>query len=430
LFKAVSHVSRLAWRAGLTVGILLGLAFAGIVLAAYKAEMNSLQTRMKSVAKQVRTSLHVALRPIELEKVQWGDTAVSVAVYEDSRLVSALGGIRPLNRLGFHHTEDSGGDFFSWGESDRGYTVVAAVDWMPIEDDLQRLGLILAGLWLPLVGMVSIMAGWAARATFSPLRDLTRQATRLGRGEVSRRLEVRDDAEFQEFTNALNGFLERLEGSIRREERFAIDLAHELRTPLTSLRGRIETTLRQGRDAENYELALSAIGRDVDRVIALSEALLLSTTTLKSSGTCDLAEAVHSSEARWLDRFVNAGVGLDSTTESSLVSIDGALVEILLDNLLGNALRVSPPGTMVNIRCVEGELSVEDEGPGVETGTEKLIFDRFYRSKIESGEGFGVGLSICQRLVDQANGRIRAENRETGGLRVTVQLPTVKPVGL
>jgi hypothetical protein len=420
---AISHVARLARRAGATAAILLGLAFGGIVFAAYKAEKNSIETRLKSVATQVQSSLDTALHPIELDKIRWGDTAVSVSVFESGRLISAFGGIRPPERLGFRHIESGREDFFCFGEKYRGFEIVAAIDWVPIEDDLQRLGLILAGLWLPLVGMISILAAWAAKATFAPLRDLTQQATQLGRWQISQRLAVQDDGEFQEFTVALNGFLARLEESIRREERFAIDLAHELRTPLTTLRGRIETSLLQERDVAGYTAVLLSIGRDVDRVIALSEALLLSTTEVHTPGRSDLAISVEQAEARWLDRYVRAEVMLESHTLSSFVAMDESQIGILLDNLLGNALRVSPAGSSVTMTVLAGELRVDDEGPGVAAGTEAMIFDRFYRSDLSHGEGFGVGLSICQRLVAQAGGRIRAENRIEGGLRVTVNLP-------
>jgi signal transduction histidine kinase len=393
-------------------------------LAAYKSETNSIQTRLRSVVRQVRTEVKLTSEPIRFDQVHWGDTAISVAVYRGAALESAIGGIRPPRALGFRHIEDERGDFYTYGEPEGEQTIVASVDWVPIEGDLQRLGLILAGLWLPLVGLVGVLAAWAARATFAPLRDLTRQATQLGRRNIDRRLEVHDDAEFQEFTAALNGFLDRLEHSVRREERFAVDLAHELRTPLTVLRGRVETVLLQDRPRDEYVSVVRGLQRDIERLIALSEALLLSTESPAAHGESELASALDQAESRWLDRYVTAGVSLEVHSVTASVAIDDRQIAILLDNLLGNALRVSPRGGKVQLVGSPTGFFVADEGPGIPVGTERQIFDRFFRTTPTPGEGFGIGLSICHRLVRQAQGTIWAENLPERGLRVTVHLPT------
>ena len=111
-----------------------------------------------------------------------------------------------------------------------------------------------------------------------------------------------------------------------------------------------------------------------------------------------------------------------------LVSMDMVLMTQVLVNLLDNALKYSPPESSIEItaRTHDRQLFIEvlDRGPGVPEHDLQRIFDKFYRIPVPEGAGgTGLGLSICKGIVEAHGGRIRAENRAGGGLRIAIQLP-------
>jgi len=103
-----------------------------------------------------------------------------------------------------------------------------------------------------------------------------------------------------------------------------------------------------------------------------------------------------------------------------------------LVNLLENAAKYTPPGTVIGVTAsVETDrLSVEvwDEGPGLPAGREQTLFEKFTRGQAESAApGVGLGLAICRAVIEAHGGQIRAENRASGGARFTFTLPLETP---
>ena len=119
---------------------------------------------------------------------------------------------------------------------------------------------------------------------------------------------------------------------------------------------------------------------------------------------------------------------------SSLVPIDGLLIQQVFINLLENAAKYSPAGTPLEISATRDgdrlQVVVADRGPGIKPGDELRVFDKFYRSETARHQsGVGLGLSICREIVALHGGTIRAENRAAagkgGGLAIIFDLPIV-----
>jgi two-component system sensor histidine kinase KdpD len=113
-----------------------------------------------------------------------------------------------------------------------------------------------------------------------------------------------------------------------------------------------------------------------------------------------------------------------------LLNIDGFLIEQVLVNLLENASRYTPTGSEIDISAaVKGhtvEIRVADNGPGLPPGSEQKVFDKFFRGASVSPDGrrgVGLGLAICQAIVDAHRGNITAANRREGGAEFTITLP-------
>ncbi|MGC3967995.1 MAG: ATP-binding protein [Pirellulales bacterium] len=113
------------------------------------------------------------------------------------------------------------------------------------------------------------------------------------------------------------------------------------------------------------------------------------------------------------------------------VAIDAVLVQQLLLNLLDNALKYSPAGTPIELSGVpEGPMlamTVADRGPGLVPGTERKIFEKFFRSEGQTQMGSGIGLAICRGIVELHGGAIIAENRAGGGAAFRFTLPLAPP---
>jgi two-component system, OmpR family, sensor histidine kinase KdpD len=114
------------------------------------------------------------------------------------------------------------------------------------------------------------------------------------------------------------------------------------------------------------------------------------------------------------------------------VPIDGLLIEQVLINLIENALKYTPAGSPIDISAKAATravtVEVADRGPGLPSGEEGRVFDKFYRSRDEGrGVGAGLGLTICRGIVTAHGGRIWAENRPGGGAAFRFTLPLAGP---
>jgi two-component system sensor histidine kinase KdpD len=113
-----------------------------------------------------------------------------------------------------------------------------------------------------------------------------------------------------------------------------------------------------------------------------------------------------------------------------LLNMDGFLIEQLLVNLLENASRYTPAGSQIEISAISKEKSAEirvvDNGPGLPAGSEQKVFDKFFRGATiapDGRRGVGLGLTICQAIVEAHGGKITAVNRRGGGAEFIIGLP-------
>jgi two-component system sensor histidine kinase KdpD len=212
-------------------------------------------------------------------------------------------------------------------------------------------------------------------------------------------------------------------------------VSHDLRTPLASITG-AATGLRDGvatlTEAAKHDLA-DTIAEEAERLNRLIGNIL--DMTRLDSGSLRVRKEWHSLEevlgaalTRLEPQLGARSVRVAGVTGLPLVPLDDVLFEQVVRNLIENAQKYSPPETPIEIgAAVEGawlRLDVADRGPGVPSGEETRLFEKFYRAPNAFGRpGAGLGLTICKGFVEAHGGTLTASPRDGGGLVFTVRLP-------
>ncbi|MFF3325635.1 ATP-binding protein [Streptomyces sp. NPDC002889] len=214
---------------------------------------------------------------------------------------------------------------------------------------------------------------------------------------------------------------------------FAGEASHQLKTPLAALRLRLDNMepdilphLRGSLNAAMTET--DRLGRMVEGLLALAR---MEETALTPERV-DLDSILEDRSLAWSGLYARQGVRLDviGKPEVTTLALPGA-VEQILDNLLSNALRVAPEGSVVTVsRRVTAngaEIQVQDQGPGMSPEQRERAFDRFWRARDAPAGGTGLGLALVQRLALASGGEALLLPAPGGGLRAVIRLQRATP---
>ncbi|RGE16737.1 HAMP domain-containing sensor histidine kinase [Leucobacter sp. wl10] len=286
-------------------------------------------------------------------------------------------------------------------------------------------------------------------ATMLPLAEVEKTALEISRGDYSKRIMVTSPhTEVGHLGESLNVMLDRLDGSledrartIERMRRFIGDASHELRTPLVSVRGYAEL-YRMGalQDGEQIAQAMERIEKESIRMTSLVEDLL-ALARLDERRPLELAplpldrlarDAALDARAQAPDREVSV---IEDPAAPEVIG-DEHRVRQLMTNLLGNAMRHTPPGSPIEIvvsspPLAEGRervarFEIVDHGEGIPEQIREKIFGRFWRadtSRNRETGGSGLGLAIVKSIVDAHGGSVSVHETPGGGATFRVDLP-------
>ena len=237
--------------------------------------------------------------------------------------------------------------------------------------------------------------------------------------------------EVQPLVDALNGLMGRLGGALAQQRQFIADAAHELRTPLTALRLQLQLAER-ARDAEERAKAHAMLHEGIMRATHVVEQLLTLAradpeATAAGWTRVDLAELAHGVILSHEAEACAKGIALaESVADPVIVEGDPASLRTMMDNLVDNAVRYSPSGSVmfrVRRENAAAVLEVEDSGPGIPVEERERVFARFYRGESAAEGGSGLGLAIVRRIVERHGGKIELLEGAGGrGLKVRVTL--------
>ncbi len=236
-----------------------------------------------------------------------------------------------------------------------------------------------------------------------------------------------------------NVLLGRLHSSLDRQRDLVADAGHELRTPLAVLQTELEVADRPGRSRDDLADSIRHARSETARLAALSEDLLLlaqsdGPTLIVHPELTEPIDIVTGAVAAARDEAQSTGVALDLHADDApaVAELDPVALRRVLDNLLANALRHTPAGGSIDVHlgyaADDVVIVVDDSGSGFPDAFLPHAFERFSRaersrSRSHARYGSGLGLSIVETLVVAHGGTVTAENRPTGGARLTVRLP-------
>jgi signal transduction histidine kinase len=281
-----------------------------------------------------------------------------------------------------------------------------------------RLLLLLLGCMIAVFLAAHVVLSRALR----PLRALQEGVSRLTAGDLDIALQNRSRDEFGALTDAFNAMAARVKEMVRARDQLLQDVSHELRSPLTRLKVALALLPDSARkaQAESDVAEMEALTTELLELERLRDGRSLRTTRV------DLVALLHESAEVYRD--VPPGIRVSATPPEIPLDLDVDGIRSVLRNLLGNALKYSLPDS----RPVElsaqrsGDalvVSVLDDGPGIPPEDLARVFEPFFRvdrSRSRKTGGYGLGLSICRRIVEAHGGRIEAVNRRGRGACFTL----------
>ena len=318
-----------------------------------------------------------------------------------------------------------------------GIQVYAARDLTAVDRQVDRLVRSTLGTAALALALAVLLALLAAGSVLRPVAKLRDTARRLADGDLGARTSPRGADELAELTVTVNEMAASVQTSMATMDRmqtearrFAADVSHELRTPLSTLTAVVEVLgdAADAMDADARESVTLAI-METNRLVALVEDLMeVSRFDAGTAGlrleVIDLTSVVHGTlRARgWLHRVT---VSAPDRLEARL---DPRRLDVIVANLVGNALRHGAPPVRVSLSATGDQVLIEvtDNGPGLRPEALRHVFDRFWKADAARTRtpGSGLGLALARENARLHGGDLTAENTSTAGARFVAALPT------
>lgn len=302
--------------------------------------------------------------------------------------------------------------------------------------------------------LVSAAVGvFVAGNGLKPIKNITRTVQHISAHQLHQRLGQSDPTwsrsrlksdwpiELNDLAAAFDGMLDRLEDSFNRLSQFSADLAHELRTPINNLIGETEVALSRDRTAGDYREVLESSLEEYSRLSHVIESLLFLARAESPEAHVERTEFNPKNQIEAVIEFYEAmaeekGIEIHFVNNSDssgnpVLNADQTLFRQALNNLVANAVQHTHRGGKIAIE-VKGisdrsvDVSVTDNGTGIDPKHLSRIFDRFYRadsSRSENRPGSGLGLAIVKSIMQLHHGTASVVSEPEKGTTVTLKFP-------
>lgn len=275
---------------------------------------------------------------------------------------------------------------------------------------------------------------WSVRGGLAPLDELGVAVASIDADDLARRLPSDGlPSELRPVTARLNELLSRLEASFARERRFSASAAHELRTPLAELRALAEVNLTTPSTAEESAESWRDVLASTLRMESLATSLLALTSATNPATALRPQFIVVSDvlQSAWDSRRAHAAarrIEFDLVPNAQTIQTDRALFEVVVGNLLGNAIEHSPEGSTVRVSAAAGATSVvlqfSNPAPCLTDDDLPRVFERFWKKDAARADGrhHGLGLSLAKEICALLGGALTVRLLE-GCVEFSLELP-------
>ncbi|HEU4994092.1 MAG TPA: HAMP domain-containing sensor histidine kinase [Gemmatimonadaceae bacterium] len=276
-----------------------------------------------------------------------------------------------------------------------------------------------------MIALVVLTTYVVIRRLLAPLRALNEGVARLGEGQLDVSIPVSTRDEFGRLSSAFNSMVGRVRLMLRDRDQLLVDVSHELRSPLTRMKVALELP-----PDETQRPRLATDIAEMERMVAeLLELERLRSGRGMTMERQDLLGLVHEATQEFQGR--QPGVRVVAASSALMADVDREKIRIVLRNLLENAFKYS----LADSRPVEVSLSngaeaaairVSDDGVGIPEGDMGRVFEPFFRvdaSRSKRTGGYGLGLSICKRVMEAHGGRITVERAGARGTAFVLTFP-------
>ncbi len=287
-------------------------------------------------------------------------------------------------------------------------------------------------LFVTSFGAGYLLSGWA----LGPVGRITQVAKDISATDLSRRIEMQGaDDELKQMADTFDGMLDRLQGSFEDQRRFVHEASHELRNPIAVAQTNLELALQTEEKEELADAARVAL-RSTQRMGVLVEGLL----EQARNGVPELhleridlgllvSEIGTEFAAVAARREIDVRAATLATEDLAIIG-DGPAIRRAISNLVSNAVRLAPAGSTISLGarrhqdCID--ITVADEGPGIDASQHEAIFQRFWRGQ-DVGAGSGLGLSLVRRIAERHGGTVTVQSDIGSGSTFTLRLPAPIP---
>lgn len=295
-------------------------------------------------------------------------------------------------------------------------------------------GLICIGILAVILVIVALSSDFFIRSVMGQVTEITDKARRIANGTYGVQIQTRYADEIGELADTINELSAKISQNEKMQAEFISQLSHELRTPLTAINGWTETLLADETMDADTRQGMKVISREAKRLTEMVVELLDFTRMQDGRMTLNIEQADIRSEFEdtvfmYGSRLSQDGIDLqylDDDSEIPEISCDPKRLRQVFLNILDNAAKHGGAGKRIEAAIShEGEevvVRIRDFGPGIPEDEIPLVKKKFYKGS-SSARGTGIGLAVCDEIVQMHDGTLTLENAVGGGTLVTVRLP-------
>lgn len=304
-----------------------------------------------------------------------------------------------------------------------------------MERQMLRLMAIAAGVGLFIVVAIGLYSSYFVRRILDPVSRVTETAKRIAAGSYGVQMDKRSDDEMGQLVDAINDMSLKIDQAERTQSEFISSVSHELRTPLTAINGWAETLYNgEVTNSEDMKKGLGIVVSEARRLTNMVEELLefsrIETGRFNLSvEPLDIKAELEDAVYTYREFFRRKGLELtytDCEEEFAPIEGDPARLRQVFCNLLDNSDKHGGSGGKVEV-SIAGEpdmiaIRIRDHGPGVPEDELPYVKYKFYKGSSKA-RGSGIGLAVCDEIINYHGGTLDIGNAEGGGCVVTVRLP-------